>query len=72
MDALKNIVSRVLGIPAASITAELSRENTPEWDSFNHLMLVSEIEKELGVQITMAQIENIKTFDDLEKIISTV
>ena len=47
MDSLKQIVSRVLNID--SINENVSRNNTEEWDSFNHLLLISEIEKELGV-----------------------
>lgn len=71
MDALYVIVSKVLSVPLESVTAELERENTSEWDSFNHLMLISEIEKEMGVEIPLAQIEHIKKISDLEKIIKT-
>jgi len=63
-------MSRVLGIPENKVGDDLTREDTPEWDSFNHLMLVSEIEKEFGVEIPMSEIEHIQSYKDLEKIVS--
>ncbi|MBS3105524.1 acyl carrier protein [Candidatus Woesearchaeota archaeon] len=68
MDSLKQIVSRVLNID--SINENVSRNNTEEWDSFNHLLLISEIEKELKVKFTMLEVEQIKTFKELQEVVS--
>ena len=54
MKDLKALVARILGLPVEKISDSLLREDTPEWDSFNHLMLVSEVEKKFGVQIQMS------------------
>ncbi|OGG79568.1 hypothetical protein A3A39_02395 [Candidatus Kaiserbacteria bacterium RIFCSPLOWO2_01_FULL_54_13] len=67
MNTLKNIASQVLGLPKGKIQDTLVRRETPEWDSFNHLMLISEIEKKLGIQFTMAEVEKVQTYGELKK-----
>ena len=69
MENLRKITSKVLGIEEEKINDELSREKEELWDSFNHLLLVSEIEKEMGIKFTMPEVEEIKTFKDLNKLI---
>ena len=69
MKDLNSIMSRVLGIPLDHIHDQLTRDGTPEWDSFNHLMLVSEVEKNMGIRLSMAEIESIKTYDNLIRIV---
>ena len=46
---IKKIFSRVLKISLNEIKNNLSRENCKNWDSMNHVRLVLEIEKELGI-----------------------
>lgn len=70
MDSLKQIVSRVLNIGINRINEKVSRNSTEEWDSFNHLLLISEIEKELKVKFTMIEVEQIKTFKELQEVVS--
>ncbi|OHA24610.1 MAG: hypothetical protein A3H57_01370 [Candidatus Taylorbacteria bacterium RIFCSPLOWO2_02_FULL_43_11] len=68
---LKEITAKVLGMDANKINGKTSRESTSEWDSFNHLLLVSEIEKEFDIKLKMDEVNTIKTFADLEKILRT-
>lgn len=68
MEKLKEIVSRVLNIEAAKINDGLVR-GSEEWDSFNHLLLISEIEKEMNVKFITQEIEKIKTFKNLREIV---
>lgn len=65
MSNLKDIVSKTLGLKPEMVNNGLSREKSEAWDSFNHLLLISGIEKELGVRFTMAEVEKIKTYKDL-------
>ena len=66
MEKLENILSRVLGIDEDKVNEGLER-GSGEWDSFNHLLLISEIEKEMDVKFTTQEIEKIKTFKDLRE-----
>lgn len=70
MDKLKEIFSKLLCIDLKLVNDSISRENTEEWDSFNHLLLVSAIEKELGITLTISEVEKIKSFGQLAQIIS--
>lgn len=70
-EKLKDIVSSVLNIDKGKINDDLARNSIPEWDSFNHLMLISEIEKRLEIKFSMQEVEQIKTFKDIRILVST-
>lgn len=70
MSKLKKIIAKVLEIPAAKINDETSPVNTPAWDSFNSLMLVSALEREYGVHFTMTEVVGIKCAADLKTILT--
>jgi len=70
MENLREIMSRVFDIDINTINDELACDNTEEWDSFNHLLLISEIEKEMDIIFTISEVEQIKTFKVLREIIS--
>ena len=69
MDQLKEIVARVLDIKIDMIDDNLIRDDTEKWDSFNHLLLISEIEKNLGVKFSILDVEKIKSFKELRQIV---
>jgi acyl carrier protein len=71
MDELAAIVSQVLEIAPDKINDQLSREDVAEWDSFTHLLLVSEIEKRLGIKIPVSAVEGIRTYRDLRIAVKT-
>ena len=70
MQNLKEIVSGVFNIDINKVDEDLSRDTLENWDSFNHLLLISEIEKKLGIKFTITEIERIKSFRELKQIIS--
>ncbi len=67
MDNLKKIVAKVLNIDEIRVNDSLSMSNAEEWDSFNHLLLISEIEKELGITFSIQEVEKIKSFRELRE-----
>jgi acyl carrier protein len=69
-EGLKNIASEILGTPLQEIDESISRENLPEWDSFNHLMLMAEVEKRFNISFTVDEINSIEDFDALWQLIS--
>lgn len=60
MKRVKLLVAKVLDIDVDSITPETSPETVPTWDSFNALMLVSELEREFGVSFSIEDITEVK------------
>ena len=71
MEALKNIVAKVLNIDEIKVNDTLTMGNAKQWDSFNHLLLISEIEKEMGITFSIQEVEKIKSFRDLREIVSS-
>lgn len=67
MEKLKSVFARVMGINEKKITANSSPETVNEWDSFNSLMLISELEKNFSISFTTDEIVSIKKFDDIKK-----
>lgn len=67
MDRLKNLLSKVLGIDPKSITDETSPANVESWDSFNGLVLVSELEKQFKVKFTIDEVTSVKNVGDIKK-----
>ena len=70
MKELKKIVVKVLNIDEIEVNDTLTMENAKQWDSFNHLLLISEIEKKLGITFSIQEVEKIKSFKDLREIVS--
>jgi acyl carrier protein len=69
MDQLRDLVARVFDIPKNQVTDNLQRGKIEAWDSLNHLLLISEIENEFGIQFTTDEVLEIKTFKDIEAIV---
>ena len=67
MNRLKAVLSKVLGIDANSITDKTSPGNVESWDSFNGLMLASELEKEFNVKFTMEEVVSVKNVRDIKE-----
>jgi acyl carrier protein len=69
MNELNKIFSKILGLNEDAINEDISKENTEEWDSFNHLLLISEVEKTFGITFSILEIENIKDYKTLKNLI---
>lgn len=69
MKELKNIISEVLGISMEEINDDLTRTKTEEWDSFTHMLLISDIETKLGLKFTMKEVQEITTYRQLEELV---
>lgn len=67
---LRQLVARVFDIPVSEVTDQLERGKLEVWDSLNHLLLISEIEKEMGIEFTTDEVLEINTFKDVRKIVS--
>lgn len=70
MDQLSEIVARVFDIPVDKVIDDLSREKFETWTSLNHLLLISEIEMEMGVEFTSDEVLKITNFKELREIVS--
>ena len=64
---LFNIISRVMEIESSELTDESGPEDVENWDSYNGLLLVDEIESEFNVKFTIEEIFDINSIADIKK-----
>lgn len=67
---LKELFSRVFSIPVDEVNDNIQRGKLEIWDSLNHLLLISEIEREMGVEFTTDEVLGISTFKDVKEILA--
>jgi acyl carrier protein len=54
---LIEILADVLDLEADQIDDDLSAETAKSWDSLNHLRLITAVEQDFGIALTMEEIE---------------
>ena len=67
MKKLNEILSQVLEVKEEEINNDTSPENVDNWDSFNGLMLVSELESNFDIKFTMNEVLEVKKVSDIKK-----
>jgi len=66
MKRVKDILSKILEIDENDITDETSPGNVETWDSFNGLMIASELENVFNVKFTMKEVASVKCVKDIK------
>jgi len=64
------MVADVMGLDEAQVTGSLSRETDACWDSMNHLRLITAMEEQYSIRLTMDEIQGIVTLDDVDRVLS--
>ena len=68
-EKLKEIIADTFDIDEDEITNELTSDSVERWDSLNHLRLVTALEDEFEIKLTM---EEVNTMVDYPKIVEFV
>ncbi len=66
---LKTLVANVLGISTDEVVDQLSPVNNGSWDSLNHMNIITVVEKEFDVAMTMSDIQSIVDFEALKSVV---
>jgi len=66
MLTLKELIAKVLNTDKELLNDNSSPENIPSWDSFNGLMIVSELESNFNVKFTLSEVMAVKNFKDIK------
>ena len=69
METLKELIARVLGVTKEEINDASSPDTIASWDSFNSLMLISEIEKKFNTQFSIDEVMAIKSYKNIKDIL---
>lgn len=51
------------------INQDSTKDTISQWDSFGHLVLILELEKEFNIKLTTDQIEKLKSVSEILKLI---
>jgi acyl carrier protein len=71
MTELAKIVATIFNIPETQVSEDLRRDKIPEWDSFNHLLLIAEVEMQLAINFSMQEVSSIHSYGDLKQLVES-
>lgn len=66
---VEEIIAKILGSEPGTITDATGPTNSPNWDSFNALMIAAEVEKVFEVNLSIDEIASIKNVGDIKRIL---
>jgi acyl carrier protein len=67
---LASLVAETLGIDEARVVPELSAETVEEWDSLNHLRLITAVEKQFQIRLSMEEVISLTNIGDLAQVVA--
>lgn len=68
-ERLRGVVASTLGLADDDVNDDLSPDSEPSWTSFAHLTLMSAVEDEFGIQLSMQEMSDAKSFGALSQIV---
>ena len=63
---LNEIFTAVLELGLDKINSEMSTDNTEQWDSIKHLMLMNTIEEEFNIQLNDEDLLNLTSYQAIK------
>lgn len=66
MKSVEEILAKVLGIDIEKINDQTGPDNATEWDSFNGLILITELEKNFNVTFVLNEVVAVKNVADIK------
>jgi len=69
MRTVEEVLSKALGLPKERFKDTTTPEEIESWDSFNGLILVTELEKNFNVKFTIDEVISVKKVGDIKKIL---
>jgi len=68
-DKLNNIVADILEIEKDQVSDDLTQDSAEYWDSMNHLRLMTAIEQEFAISLSMEEIQSIHDVARLRELV---
>lgn len=67
--SVEQVLSKVLNVSVDIITDDTGPEHVSSWDSFNALLIVTELEKNFNVEFTIDEVIEVKKVADIKRIL---
>ena len=68
---IKRLMADVFDIEPNAIREDASVENTPGWDSANHIQLVMALEQEFSISFDVAELESMISLFDILRVMQS-
>ena len=69
ISSLHEVVADILGLDPGDVDDSLSRETADNWDSLNHLRIVTAVEQAFSVRLTMEEIQSATSVGRLKEML---
>ena len=70
-ERLKGIIRHEFDAEGIVLSEETTANDVPGWDSFSHISIIHQVEKEFGIRFGTLEIINLKNLGDLQRLIDT-
>jgi acyl carrier protein len=67
---LVEMIASLLDLSEDAVTDELSIDNCEAWDSLRHMMLISSLEENFGIELVFDEIAVMRSVKDIKKILA--
>lgn len=64
-NTVKEFIAQVLRVEVGKVIDDLSVGDIPEWDSLHHMMIITGLQKEFGVEFQREELIDIENVADL-------
>ena len=71
LSSLQPLFRDILDIPDLVLTEDMAAKDVEEWNSLNHIRLISAIELKFGLRLTSLEVEKLKCVGDLAALVSS-
>jgi acyl carrier protein len=68
---IKRVMADVLDLDVNAITDDTSVDNSPKWDSANHIQLVLALEEAFSISFDVSELESMVSFFDIVNVIQS-
>lgn len=62
---VQGVFSEVLVRPGLVLTLSTTAHDVPEWDSFNHIILITEVERHFGLKFSLRDVMRFRNVGDM-------
>lgn len=66
---MKTVVASILDVSAEEVSDDLGPETNGNWDSLNHMNIITAVEKEFDIAMSMADVQSIVDFSTLKSVV---
>lgn len=68
---IKRVMADVLDLNVNAISDDTSVENSPKWDSANHIQLVLALEEEFSISFDVSELESMISYFDIVNVVQS-